>query len=51
MPIVYGRDEPMEEIALLYEGLVRIAPTLGMPVGRTAAVAEAYGADRATRSA
>jgi RNA polymerase sigma-70 factor (ECF subfamily) len=31
-------------IALLYEGLVRIAPTLGARVGRAAAVAEANGA-------
>jgi predicted RNA polymerase sigma factor len=33
-----------EEIALLYEGLVRIAPTIGALVGRAAAVAEARGA-------
>lgn len=32
-------------IALLYEGLVRAAPTLGALVGRAAAVAEAHGAD------
>jgi len=31
-------------IALLYEGLVRLAPTLGARVGRAAAVAEANGA-------
>ncbi|WP_235550112.1 RNA polymerase sigma factor [Paenibacillus sp. Soil724D2] len=34
-----------EEIALLYEGLVSIAPTIGVIVGRAAAVAEARGAD------
>jgi predicted RNA polymerase sigma factor len=33
-----------EEIALLYEGLVRLAPTVGALVGRAAAVAEARGA-------
>jgi predicted RNA polymerase sigma factor len=33
-----------ESIALLYEGLVRLAPTLGALVGRAAAVAEARGA-------
>src|SRR5262249_3898432 len=32
-------------IALLYEGLVRIAPTLGARVGRAAAVAEVHGAE------
>jgi predicted RNA polymerase sigma factor len=40
-----GRTE-WEEIALLYEGLVCIAPTFGALVGRAAAVAEARGADR-----
>lgn len=30
-------------IALLYEGLVRLSPTLGAQVGRAAAVAEAFG--------
>ncbi|QYR24121.1 RNA polymerase subunit sigma-70 [Paenibacillus sp. sptzw28] len=39
-----GRTE-WEEIALLYEGLVAIAPTIGALVGRAAAVAEARGAD------
>jgi len=34
-----------EAVALLYEGLVRIQPTLGALVGRAAAVAEARGAD------
>jgi predicted RNA polymerase sigma factor len=40
-----GRTE-WEEIALLYEGLVRLAPTIGVLVGRAAAVAEARGVDR-----
>ncbi|WP_263864031.1 RNA polymerase sigma factor [Paenibacillus lycopersici] len=40
-----GRIE-WEEIALLYEGLVRISPGLGVSVGRAAAIAEAYGAER-----
>lgn len=40
-----GRTE-WEEIALLYEGLVRLAPTIGALVGRAAAVAEAYGPDK-----
>lgn len=38
-----GRIE-WEEIALLYEGLTRLSPTLGVLVGRAAACAEAYGA-------
>ncbi len=33
-----------EAIALLYEGLARLAPTIGVLVGRAAAVAEARGA-------
>jgi predicted RNA polymerase sigma factor len=33
-----------EAIALMYEGLVRLAPTVGAMVGRAAAVAEARGA-------
>jgi predicted RNA polymerase sigma factor len=33
-----------ESIALLYEGLVRLAPTIGAVVGRAAAVAAAHGA-------
>lgn len=37
-----GRTE-WKEIALLYEGLSRLSPTLGVLVGRAAAVAEAYG--------
>jgi len=37
-----GRTE-WEAIALLYEGLVRFAPTIGVLVGRAAAVAEARG--------
>ncbi|CAG7616543.1 RNA polymerase sigma factor [Paenibacillus allorhizosphaerae] len=32
-----------DEIALLYEGLVRLAPTIGAAVGRAAAMAEAQG--------
>ena len=39
-----GRTD-WETIALLYEGLVQIAPTIGALVGRAAAVAEARGAD------
>jgi predicted RNA polymerase sigma factor len=38
-----GRTD-WEAIALLYEGLVRFAPTIGALVGRAAAVAEARGA-------
>ena len=34
-----------ESIALLYEGLVRFAPTIGATLGRAAAVAEARGAE------
>jgi Predicted RNA polymerase sigma factor containing a TPR repeat domain len=37
-----GRTE-WKEIALLYEGLSRLSPTLGILVGRAAAVAEVYG--------
>ncbi|SFJ20928.1 RNA polymerase sigma-70 factor, ECF subfamily [Paenibacillus sp. UNC496MF] len=40
-----GRIE-WEAIAQLYEGLVRLHPTLGALVGRAAAVAEAYGTER-----
>ena len=36
-----------QAIALLYEGLVRIAPTVGAMVGRSAAVAYAQGAQPA----
>ncbi|MGO4106277.1 RNA polymerase sigma factor [Paenibacillus sp. YAF4_2] len=39
-----GRIE-WEAIAQLYEGLVRINPTLGALVGRAAAVAEVYGSE------
>jgi RNA polymerase sigma-70 factor (ECF subfamily) len=39
-----GRTD-WEAIALLYEGLVRIAPTTGALVGRAAAIAEARGAE------
>ena len=38
-----GKTE-WEAVALLYEGLVRMAPTIGALVGRAAAVAEARGA-------
>jgi predicted RNA polymerase sigma factor len=38
-----GRTD-WEAVALLYEGLVRLAPTIGAVVGRAAAVAEARGA-------
>lgn len=34
-----------EAVALLYEGLIRLAPTIGALVGRAAAVAEARGAE------
>jgi RNA polymerase sigma-70 factor (ECF subfamily) len=37
-----GRTD-WESIALLYEGLVRLAPAIGALVGRAAAVAEAHG--------
>jgi predicted RNA polymerase sigma factor len=39
-----------ETIALLYEGLVRVAPTLGALVGRAAALAEARGAAEGLRA-
>jgi len=39
-----GRRTDWAAIALLYEGLVRLSPTLGARVGRAAAVAEANGA-------
>jgi RNA polymerase sigma-70 factor (ECF subfamily) len=35
-----------ESIAVLYEGLVRCSPTLGAQVGRAAAIAQAFGAER-----
>lgn len=38
-----GRTD-WEAIALLYEGLVRLAPTIGAQVGQAAAIAEARGA-------
>lgn len=41
--LVTGRTD-WKAIALLYEGLVRLAPTVGAVVGRAAAVAEAHGA-------
>jgi predicted RNA polymerase sigma factor len=34
-----------QDVAVLYEGLVRLAPTIGALVGRAAAVAEARGAE------
>ena len=39
-----GRTD-WEAIALLYEGLVRLAPTVGALIGRAAAIAEARGAE------
>jgi RNA polymerase sigma-70 factor (ECF subfamily) len=39
-----GRTD-WEAIALLYEGLVRLAPTIGALIGRAAAIAEARGAE------
>ncbi|HJT07585.1 MAG TPA: DUF6596 domain-containing protein, partial [Stellaceae bacterium] len=39
-----GRTD-WESIALLYEGLVRLAPTIGALIGRAAAIAEARGAE------
>jgi RNA polymerase sigma-70 factor (ECF subfamily) len=41
---MFGDRTDWEAIALLYEGLVRLAPTIGARVGRAAAVAEARGA-------
>jgi predicted RNA polymerase sigma factor len=41
---VTGRTD-WEAVALLYEGLVRIAPTIGAFVGRAAAITEARGAE------
>jgi len=41
---VNGSGPDWAGIALLYEGLVRLAPTTGALVGRAAAVAEAHGA-------
>ncbi|MCM3627684.1 hypothetical protein M3194_09925 [Paenibacillus glycanilyticus] len=35
-----------EAIAQLYEGLIGMHPTLGALIGRTAAIAEAYGAEK-----
>lgn len=42
-----GRAVDWTALALLYEGLVRLGPTLGALVGRAAAVAEAHGPARA----
>jgi predicted RNA polymerase sigma factor len=41
----YTGQTDWEGVALLYEGLVRLAPTIGALVGRAAAVAEARGAE------
>jgi predicted RNA polymerase sigma factor len=43
--LLTGRTD-WENISLLYEGLIRIAPTIGVMVGRAAAVAEAHDAAR-----
>jgi predicted RNA polymerase sigma factor len=40
-----GSGTDWKGVALLYEGLVRLAPTTGALVGRAAAVAEAHGAE------
>lgn len=40
-----GRTE-WEAVAILYEGLVQMAPTIGLLVGRAAAVSEARGAEQ-----
>jgi RNA polymerase sigma-70 factor (ECF subfamily) len=40
----FGAPSPWEDVALLYEGLVRLAPTVGALIGRAAALAEARGA-------
>jgi predicted RNA polymerase sigma factor len=45
---VTGRTD-WNAVALLYEGLVRIAPTVGALVGQAAAVSEAHGAESAWR--
>lgn len=42
-----GRAVSWSEIVVLYEGLVRMAPTLGAQLGRVAAVCEAQGAPAA----
>lgn len=43
---VRGGATDWAAVALLYEGLVRLAPATGALVGRAAAAAEAYGAER-----
>jgi predicted RNA polymerase sigma factor len=40
----FGREVSWQAIATLYEGLTRIAPTIGARVGRAAAIAEVHGA-------
>jgi RNA polymerase sigma-70 factor (ECF subfamily) len=42
--VVFGGKTDWQEIAILYEGLVRLAPTTGALVARVAATAEARGA-------
>jgi RNA polymerase sigma-70 factor (ECF subfamily) len=41
-----GSGASREDIALLYEGLVRLAPTVGALVSRAAAAGDAFGAER-----
>ncbi len=43
-------DTDWHALALLYEGLVRLAPTVGAIVGRAAAVAKAYDAEQGLAS-
>jgi predicted RNA polymerase sigma factor len=42
----YTGDTDWQALALLYEGLIRVAPTIGALVGRAAAVAKANDAER-----
>lgn len=42
----FSGDTDWQALALLYEGLVRLAPTAGAMVGRAAAVAKAQGAEQ-----
>jgi predicted RNA polymerase sigma factor len=46
---MFGGATDWESIALLYEGLVRIAPATGARVGRAAAIGEARGAEAGWR--
>jgi RNA polymerase sigma-70 factor (ECF subfamily) len=41
----WGCEVDWEAIALLYEGLVRLAPSIGAVTGRAAAIAEARGCE------